>query len=204
MRLLVGLGNPGEQYVATRHNIGFLFLDYLAQRHGISLKNESKWEAEAGRGSLWGEPVFLLKPQTYMNRSGQAAGKVARFYRLAPEDLVVFHDEIDLPFGTARVARGRGAGGHNGVRSLMDHLGSRDFLRFRIGVGRPPGERAAAGYVLAPFSVEERQGFSDIFSLLEEGLKLLLTRDDKAAMNLINASTSGKSQPSQAGSGEPV
>lgn len=190
MQLLLGLGNPGPEYAATRHNVGFLFIDFLAARHGISLKRESKWEAEVGKGALWGRQVLLAKPLTFMNRSGLAAGRIAQFYRLDPADLVVFHDELDLPFNSCRVAKGRGAGGHNGIRSLMEHLGSRDFTRFRIGVGRPPGERPAAGYVLAPFAAVERERLDQFFSFLEEGLQLLLLRDEKAAMNLINVSTS--------------
>lgn len=189
MRLLLGLGNPGPEYFDTRHNVGFLFIDYLAARHGITLKRESKWEAEVGKGVLWGLPVLLAKPLTFMNRSGLAAARIANFYQLEPSELVVFHDELDLPFNSCRVAKGRGAGGHNGIRSLMEQLGSRDFVRFRIGVGRPPGERPAAGYLLSPFAAVERDRLEPLFSFLEEGLQLLLTRDEKAAMNLINAST---------------
>lgn len=189
MRLVVGLGNPGTKYQDTRHNIGFLFIDYLARRHGISLREESKWEAQSGRGTLWGQPVMLVKPLTYMNLSGRAVGRLARFYRLEAEAVAVFHDELDLPLGSARVAKGRGPGGHNGVRSLIDQLGSRDFVRFRLGVGRPPEQRPAAGYVLSSFSPEEHRALPDLFALLEEGLQLLLTRDEKAAMNLINATT---------------
>jgi len=188
MRLLLGLGNPGPEYLHTRHNVGFLFTDFLASRQGISLKREGKWEAEVGRGALWSQPVLLAKPLTFMNRSGLAAARIANFYRLEPSQLVVFHDELDLPFGSCRVAKGRGAGGHNGIRSLMEHLGSRDFVRFRIGVGRPRGELPAAGYVLSPFAPFERDRLEQLFLFLEEGVQLLLQRDEKAAMNLINAS----------------
>jgi peptidyl-tRNA hydrolase, PTH1 family len=188
MRLLVGLGNPGVEYELTRHNIGFIFVDYLADRHGIALKKETKWDAEVGRGLLWGQPVTLVKPLTFMNRSGLAVGKIARFFQIATPDVVVFHDELDLPFGACRLAQNRGAGGHNGVRSLMDHLGGRDFIRFRIGVGRPPGAKAAAGFVLSRFSTAEFPELEKILAFLEEGLELLFRRDLKIAMNLVNAS----------------
>lgn len=188
MRLLVGLGNPGGEYELTRHNIGFIFLDYLADRHGITLKNEKKWDAEVGRGVLWGQPVMLVKPLTYMNRSGLAVGKIARFFQLDPEAVVVFHDELDLPLGACRLAQGRGAGGHNGIKSIMEHLASRDFIRFRIGVGRPPAARAAADFVLSRFSRAESGALESLLPFLEQGLELLLKRDLRMAMNLVNAS----------------
>ncbi|MDF1615297.1 aminoacyl-tRNA hydrolase [Desulfurivibrio dismutans] len=189
MRLLVGLGNPGGEYELTRHNVGFIFADYLADRHGISLKNEKKWDAEVGRGALWGQPVMLVKPLTYMNRSGLAVGKIARFFQLDPASVVVFQDELDLPLGACRLAQGRGAGGHNGIKSVMDHLASRDFVRIRIGVGRPTASRAAAGFVLSRFSQSELQVLDKLLPFLEEGLETLFKRDLKTAMNLINAST---------------
>ncbi|ADH85308.1 aminoacyl-tRNA hydrolase [Desulfurivibrio alkaliphilus] len=196
MRLLVGLGNPGGEYELTRHNVGFIFTDYLADRHGISLKNEKKWDAEVGRGTLWGQPVMLVKPLTYMNRSGLAVGKIARFFQLEPTSVVVFQDELDLPLGACRLVQGRGAGGHNGIKSLMDHLASRDFVRFRIGVGRPPAARAAAGFVLARFSPAELQVVDKLLPFLEEGVEMLLKRDLQAAMNLVNASTGADLQES--------
>lgn len=189
MRLLVGLGNPGAEYELTRHNIGFIFLNFLADRHGIALKYEKKWDAEVGRGTVEGQPVMLVKPLTYMNRSGLAVGKIVRYFQLEPDTVVVFHDELDLPFGACRLARGRGAGGHNGIKSLMEHLGSRDFIRFRIGVGRPPASRPTAGFVLSRFSRAETQALEKLLTFFEEGLELLLSRDLQTAMNRVNAST---------------
>ncbi|TBV83446.1 MAG: aminoacyl-tRNA hydrolase [Desulfobulbaceae bacterium] len=188
MRILVGLGNPGTEYELTRHNIGFIFIDRLAKRHGITLKRENKWDAELGRGNLWGEPVLLVKPLTFMNGSGLALGKIARFFQIKPEQVVVFHDDLDLPLGACRLAQGRGAGGHNGVKSLVEHLASRDFIRFRVGVGRPFGTRAAAGFVLSRFAAEELVKLEKLGDLLEEGLRVLLTRDLQMAMNLVNMS----------------
>lgn len=196
MFLLAGLGNPGVEYELTRHNVGFIFLDYLADRYGITLKHEKKWDAEVGRGTLWGQPVILVKPLTYMNRSGLAVGKVARFFQLDPASLVAFHDELDLPLGACRLAQGRGAGGHNGIKSLMDHLASRDFIRFRIGIGRPPASRPAAGFVLSRFTQPEIAVLEKMLPLLEEGLQILLQRDLKAAMNLVNASVGAALQES--------
>lgn len=187
MHLLAGLGNPGREYAATRHNIGFLFIDYLARRFGIPLKSEKKWEAELGRGVLWDRPLLLVKPQTYMNRSGLAVARIAHFYQIPPAEVVIVHDEIDLPFMRTRMAVDRGPGGHNGVRSVIEHLGSREFVRFRVGVGRPAGPIEAADYVLSRFSAPEEQQLAELFPRLEEGLRLLLQDGPTAAMNFLNA-----------------
>ncbi len=204
MKIIVGLGNPGAEYESTRHNIGFIFIDQLAGRHGILLKKESKWDAEVGRGTLWGEPVLLVKPLTYMNLSGVAVGKISRFFQVSPEQVVVFHDELDLPFGVCRLAQGRGPGGHNGVRSLIEHLGGREFIRFRIGVGRPPGAKAAAGFVLSRFAAEESGQLPNLLDFLEQGLKLLLARDLKIAMNMVNASAAPGPLPDPGTTGDHI
>lgn len=153
--LVAGLGNPGREYAGTRHNVGFLVCDELARRHGGSFR--SKFSGELADVRVDGARVALLKPQTYMNESGRSVGAAARFYKLEPERLLVIHDEADLDLGRLQARAGGGLAGHNGLRSVALHLRSRDFLRLRIGVGRPErgDPRPVADYVLAPFSQEE-------------------------------------------------
>lgn len=153
--LVAGLGNPGREYAGTRHNVGFLVCDELARRHGASFR--SKFSGELADVRVDGARVALLKPQTYMNESGRSVGAAARFYKLEPERLLVIHDEADLDLGRLQARAGGGLAGHNGLRSVALHLRSRDFLRLRIGVGRPErgDPRPVADYVLAPFSQEE-------------------------------------------------
>jgi len=187
--MLVGLGNPGDEYLMTRHNVGFLFLDHLAKRHGFAFKG-SKWQAETVKVALWDNPVLLCKPQTYMNCSGTAVGQVVRFHGLAPGQVVVIHDDLDLPFGRLRIVTDRGAGGHNGIKSLIDHLGTKDFPRIRVGVGRPPGEQPASDYVLARFSRDEQRDLPVLFGRIEEAVRLILNDGVTRAMNAINVSES--------------
>ncbi len=153
--LVAGLGNPGREYASTRHNVGFLVCDELARRHGGSFR--SKFSGELADVRVDGARVALLKPQTYMNESGRSVGAAARFYKLEPERLLVVHDEADLDLGRLQARAGGGLAGHNGLRSVAQHLRSQDFLRLRVGVGRPErgDPRPVADYVLAPFSPEE-------------------------------------------------
>jgi peptidyl-tRNA hydrolase, PTH1 family len=152
--LVAGLGNPGREYRDTRHNVGFLVAEELARRHGGSFR--SKFSALVADIRLDGERVTLLEPQTYMNESGRSVAAAARFYKLPPEALLVLHDEVDLPLGRLQVRRGGGLAGHNGLRSVAAHLGSSDFARLRIGVGRPErgDPRPVADFVLSPFPAE--------------------------------------------------
>ena len=147
LTLIVGLGNPGPTYARTRHNAGFDFLDELARRTGASLRREARHHAELARASIGGTDVWLLKPMTYMNLSGQAVGSVAGFYRIPPESILVAHDELDFPPGTVRLKEGGGAGGHNGLRDLIARMGA-DFWRLRIGIGHPGDRDAVLDYVL--------------------------------------------------------
>ena len=148
IRLIVGLGNPGREYETTRHNAGYWWLDELARLQNLSFKSESKFHGLAARGQLHGHEMLLLKPQTFMNVSGRAVGALAQFYKIAPAEMLVVHDELDLPPGVARLKMGGGHGGHNGLKDIIAHLGSKDFWRLRLGIGHP-GERAdVAGYVL--------------------------------------------------------
>ena len=153
--LVAGLGNPGREYARTRHNVGFLVCDELARRHGGSFR--SKFSGELADVRLDGARVALLKPQTYMNESGRSVGAAARFYKLEPQHLLVVHDEADLDLGRLQARAGGGLAGHNGLRSVAQHLRSQNFLRLWVGVGRPErgDPRPVADYVLAPFSPEE-------------------------------------------------
>jgi len=183
--LLVGLGNPGPKYAGTRHNVGFQFLDYLARQHGFGYAG-SKWQAQLARPNLWGAPVLLAKPETYMNLSGQAVAGIVGYYRLAPEQVVVVHDDIDLPVGRLKIVVGRGAGGHNGIRSIIEHLGDRAFVRIRVGVGRPVGPMPVEKYVLAPFSNDELDCLTGLMARIEDAARLIISDGPVKAMNIIN------------------
>jgi PTH1 family peptidyl-tRNA hydrolase len=152
--LVAGLGNPGREYRDTRHNVGFMVAEELARRHGGSFR--SKFSGLVGDVRIHGRRVTLLEPQTYMNESGRSVAAAARFYKLLPEALLVLHDEVDLPLGRLQLRPGGGLAGHNGLRSVAAHLGSSDFLRLRIGVGRPErgDPRPVADFVLSPFPPE--------------------------------------------------
>lgn len=156
--LVIGLGNPGPQYAATRHNVGQMALDELAARLGASFKTSKNQAVVAeGRTAPGGPKLILAKPTTYMNVSGGPVSRLLRFYGLGPESLLVAHDELDIPFDTIRLKNGGGHGGHNGLRDILAATGGADFARVRIGVGRPPGRQDAADFVLKPFSSTERE-----------------------------------------------
>ncbi len=157
MLLLVGLGNPGPRHAAQRHNVGFMAVDLIVRRHGFSAWRK-RFQGETAEGSLGGERVLALKPMTYMNDSGQSVGEALRFYKLDLNDVVVFHDELDLAPGKVRVKAGGGAGGHNGIRDLDAHLGT-DYRRVRIGIGHPGHKDLVYGYVLQDFSKPERESW---------------------------------------------
>lgn len=147
LRAIVGLGNPGPEYERTRHNTGFWFVDLLADAHRGSFRFEAKFKGDLARIRIGGDEVLLLKPQTFMNKSGDAIQPLAAFYKLAPADILVAHDELDLPVGTMKLKRAGGHGGHNGLRSVHQHLGP-DYLRLRIGIGHPGTKDQVLGYVL--------------------------------------------------------
>jgi PTH1 family peptidyl-tRNA hydrolase len=185
MKLIVGLGNPTAQYEKTRHNVGFRAIEAFAARHRIALDGR-KWESVSGTGTANGEKVVLLMPQTYMNRSGEAAGPAMRFYKVALEDVVAVHDELDLPFGRLQLKKGGGVAGHNGLKSLLQHLGGGDFLRLRIGVSRPPPGWQTADYVLGKFPGDEEAQLGEVFDRVSNGLDLLFEKGVSAAMNAVN------------------
>ena len=155
--LIVGLGNPGNTYAETRHNAGFRFIDDLLRRLGAGLKSESRFDGEAGKVVIAGRDVWLLMPQTFMNASGQSVTRLANFYKIAPEEILVVHDELDLPPGTVRLKKGGGHGGHNGLRDIIARLGSREFMRLRIGIGHPGSAPQVESYVLKKAPKAEQQ-----------------------------------------------
>ena len=183
MYLVVGLGNPGPRYAGNRHNVGFMVVDVLARRMGISLAPARKLKSELGKGTLGDERVLLLVPLTYMNLAGEAVGPAARYYDVPPERIVVVHDELDLPFGTVRLKRGGGTGGHNGLKSVAAHLSTPAFLRARFGIGRPPPGRDVAAYVLSDFTPEERRALPALVDLTADAVEAIVMEGIEAAMN---------------------
>ena len=157
IRLIVGLGNPGREYEDTRHNVGFWWVDALAQAQSLNFKNEAKFHGLLARGQVHGQEVFLLKPQTFMNLSGRAVAAVAQFYKILPAQILVVHDELDLAPGIAKLKTGGGHGGHNGLKDIIAQLGTRDFWRLRIGIGHPGDKSQVASFVLNNPRQEERE-----------------------------------------------
>lgn len=186
--LVVGLGNPGPRYAATRHNVGFLVVDLLAERIGGRFKapRAVHGRADLVEARIGGTPVVLVKPRSYMNESGGPVVAVSRFYKVRVEQLVVVHDELDLPFGALRLKRGGGDGGHNGLRSTTAALGSKDYLRVRFGIGRPPGRQDPADFVLREFSAAERKDLGFHVDRAADAVEMLLAQGLEAAQNAYN------------------
>lgn len=185
MKVVAGLGNPGPEYKATRHNVGFMVAELFAARAGIALKKKGH-QAIYGVGRCAGQELLVLLPQTFMNRSGASVASVARSQQLNLADLIVVHDDIDLPFGTLRIKVGGGHGGHNGLRDIRAAIGSGDFLRLRIGIGRPPAGGDVARYVLREFSPTEKKQLDDLLLLAVQALEKLLEEGVQPAMNAFN------------------
>ena len=185
--LVVGLGNPGENYARTRHNVGFMVADVLAARLGAKFKAHKRSGAEISTGRLAGRPVVLAKPRCYMNESGRQVGPLAKFYSVPPADIIVLHDELDLDFGRIRLKLGGGEGGHNGLRSVAAALGSKDFHRVRIGIGRPPGRKDPAAFVLEPFNAAERAEIPTICEQAADAAELLIELGLEPAQNRVHA-----------------
>ena len=185
-RLVIsGLGNPGERYAATRHNAGAQVLDELAARSGVRLKRHRSGclAAEARLGSV---PVVLARPTSFMNESGGQVSALARFYRVSADQVIVVHDELDIPFGVVRVKAGGGTAGHNGLRSLASHLSTKDFLRVRVGIGRPAGRQDPVDFVLARFSAAERKELSPLISAAADAVERVVEVGAERAMNEVN------------------
>jgi peptidyl-tRNA hydrolase, PTH1 family len=186
-QLVVGLGNPGENYARTRHNLGFRVADLLAARLGAKFKAHKRSGAEVLTGRLAGRSVVLAKPRCYMNESGRQIGPLAKFYSVPPADIIVIHDELDLEFGSIRLKFGGGEGGHNGVRSVASALGTKDFQRVRIGIGRPPGRKDPAAFVLENFTAAERADVPTICEQAADATQLLIELGLEPAQNRVHA-----------------
>ncbi|MEO1092609.1 MAG: aminoacyl-tRNA hydrolase [Pseudomonadota bacterium] len=184
MLLVVGLGNPGGEYARHRHNIGFMALDLLAERHRFG-PWRSRFRGLAADGQLGTEKALALKPQTYMNDSGRAVGEAVRFFKLAPADVVVVHDELDLAPYKCRVKTGGGVAGHNGLRSIADHLGTRDFKRVRLGIGHPGDKARVTGHVLGNFAKAEQDDLERFLDAIVDAAPKLATGDDAGFMNRV-------------------
>jgi peptidyl-tRNA hydrolase, PTH1 family len=183
VKLILGLGNPGRGYHWTRHNVGFLLLDELAKKHGIEVSRRGM-QSLYGRGRIGTEEVILAKPQTFMNLSGEAAQRLLQFFKIPPENMIVLHDDLDLPMGKPRIRVGGGHGGHKGIRSIAEALGKDGFIRFKMGIGRPrrPGQDPA-DFVLEPLAEGEREGFKKGIEENLEALEVLILEGPQAAMN---------------------
>jgi peptidyl-tRNA hydrolase, PTH1 family len=185
--MIVGLGNPGQKYLYTRHNIGFMGVDGLAKAHGIPFDAKNKKsKAIIAEGSIEGKRVLLAKPQTYMNNSGESVRGLSDFYKIPPENILIILDDLDTPLGTLRIRAKGGAAGQNGMRSIIHHLNTEDIARIRFGIGRPPGRMDAATYVLLPFIKEEVLLVEETIGRVEKAVRLWLTEGIDMAMNRQN------------------
>ena len=204
MKLFVGLGNPGAQYAGHRHNIGFMALDRIAEDHGLG-PWKARFQGHAAEGRLGGDKVLLLKPATYMNRSGQSVGEAMRFFKLEPEDVCVFHDELDLAPGRLKVKSGGGHAGHNGLRSIHAHIGEA-YQRVRLGIGHPGHKDKVSGYVLHDFAKADQEWLDDLMRGIADGAPALADGDAGAFMNKVAQRTaparSSKSAPQDSGGGD--
>lgn len=177
MWLLVGLGNPGGQYEKNRHNVGFMVIDRIAQEYGFP-SFKTKFDGQLSEGRIGEEKVALIKPQTFMNDSGRCVGPAAKYFKVTPNRIIVFYDELDLPPGRLKVKKGGGSGGHNGIKSLDAHLGRQDYNRVRLGIGHPGDKNRVTGYVLGDFSKEEQKWLPEWLDVVTAQVPLLL--DDNA------------------------
>jgi peptidyl-tRNA hydrolase, PTH1 family len=186
-QLVVGLGNPGPNYAQTRHNLGFMVADRLAARLGSKFKVHKRSGAEIVTGRLGGHPVVLAKPRCYMNESGRQVGPLAKFYSVSAADVLIIHDELDIDFGQIRLKIGGGEGGHNGLRSVAAALGTKDFQRVRIGIGRPPGRKDPAAFVLENFTAAERAEVPTVCEQAADATELLIELGLEQAQNRVHA-----------------
>ena len=194
MCIIAGLGNPGSKYANNRHNVGFMAADAIARRHSFSPWSK-KFQAEIAEGKLAGEKVLLIKPQTFMNLSGQAVGEAMRFYKLEPSALTVLYDEIDLVAGKLRIKTGGGAGGHNGIRSLDQHIGP-NYRRIRIGVGHPGIKELVHGHVLSDFAKADRPWLDPLLDAIADNADMIVKGDDSGLMNKVALAVPGSSRGS--------
>ncbi|WP_182085476.1 aminoacyl-tRNA hydrolase [Aureimonas sp. ME7] len=196
MLLIVGLGNPGAQYAGNRHNIGFMAVDEIARLPGFKPWTK-KFQGEISDGQIAGRKVLLLKPQTFMNDSGRSVQAAASFFKIEPADIVVFHDELDLPPGKVRVKTGGGHGGHNGLRSIDAHIG-KDYRRVRLGIGHPGSKERVNPHVLGDFAKVDRDWLDETLQAVARNAELLVAGEDARFMNRMTVSAGGTEEPSGA------
>ena len=193
MILLVGLGNPGARYADNRHNIGFMAVDAIVRRHRFSAER-SKFEGLLCEGTLSGEKVLALKPMTYMNESGRSVGQAMRFYKLTPADVIVFHDELDLAPGKLRVKTGGGNAGHNGLRSITEHIGQ-NFRRVRLGIGHPGNKDLVSPYVLSDFSKDDHDWLTPLLDAIADAAPDLAAKDDQSFATRVHERLTPRREP---------
>lgn len=185
IKLIVGLGNVGVEYQDTRHNAGFWFVDELARRFDVTLSSDKKFHGEVGRGRIYGQDIRLLKPNTFMNRSGLAVAPLVKFYDIAPHEILIVHDELDIPAGSIRLKTGGGHGGHNGLKDIVPHIGA-DFWRLRVGIGRPVHSSMVSGWVLSKPSTDDRINIAHAIDCGVDALELLIKGQKGKAVSLVN------------------
>lgn len=197
MKIIAGLGNPGNEYKDTKHNVGWMLVDALADRLGVSTWKEMEkgLVADARIGT---EKVLLVKPQTYMNNSGECIGPIMRWYKLEPEDVIVCHDDMDIPAGTVRIRKKGSAGGHNGIKSTIAHVGSENFSRVRIGIGRPLPQWSVIDHVLSAFPAEDVPKIKESIDYLLPAVECIVTEDVDMAMNKYNPKKAKKKKVTEA------
>lgn len=185
MKMIVGLGNPGNEYAGTRHNVGWMLVDALAEHLGIN-EWRSREKGMVAEGRIGSEKILLVKPLTYMNNSGECVGPLMRWYKLEPEDIMAAHDDMDIPIGTIRIRKKGSAGGHNGIKSLLNHIGSENFGRLRIGIGRPQPGWSVINHVLAKFNDQEQEEIGDAIKQLIPAVECMVLEGPDMAMNKFN------------------
>jgi peptidyl-tRNA hydrolase, PTH1 family len=186
IRLIVGLGNPGREYENTRHNAGFWWVDELARAHHANLKAEDRFHGLLARCSMQGQEVFLLEPQTFINVSGRAVGAVAQFYKIEPAQILVVHDELDLPPGSAKLKLGGGHGGHNGLKDIIAHLGTKEFWRLRLGIGHPGDRSEVVNFVLNAPRRKERELIDQAMEKAMTVAQMVVEGKQEAAMQKLH------------------
>ena len=193
MKLIVGLGNPGPNYAHNRHNIGFMCLRHFARTHGIRF-DKKQCQARTGAGKVRGNKLVLARPQTYVNLSGESVRRLVKKFNISLDELIIIHDDLDLPLGKIRIRRGGSSGGHNGIESIIAQLGDKDFTRIKVGIGRPPlsesstedKEAEVVAYVLNDFTPEEKETTTQVIPKVSEAILYLLSEGLTAAMNRYN------------------
>ncbi len=201
MMILAGLGNPGSQYERNRHNIGFMAVDEIHRRHSFSPWSK-KFKALIAEGTLGSEKVLLIKPQTFMNLSGESVGEAMRFYKLGPENIVAIYDELDLVPGKARIKTGGGHGGHNGIKSLDAHCGL-GYRRLRLGIGHPGDKSRVHGYVLGDFAKSDAEWLEPLLEALADNADMLVKGEDSQLMNKLALATGGKADDEKPAAQQP-